>query len=59
MTAPILPQSPSTPEPVSLSPLAACHDAELAKGDLTEAHDVDALDGVFAVLAPGYPTAVA
>lgn len=37
--------------------VTACHDAELHathRGHLAEAHDVDALDGAFDVLAPGY-----
>lgn len=59
MSAPVLPQSPAAPESVSLSLLAACHDAELREGHPTEAHDLDLLDVAFAVPAPGYPTAVA
>lgn len=41
MSTPILPQSPTTPGPVSLSLLAVCHDAELAAGHPEWAHLLD------------------
>lgn len=44
-------------ESLPVDDVTACHDAELHathRGHLAEAHDVDALDGAFDVLAPGY-----